>query len=163
MTISERKTLTLVAIILAILVVGGGTIFTVLRLSTTEESVAPTAPESRPAAAEWVSGAECVLSFSVAGATPTSTPSATATPTLTPTVTNTPTPTLTSTPTPTLPPGVSATPTSTPSATPRLTSTPSLTPSATPAQLPEAGISLPTLGAIGSGIVLILLGVLLAL
>lgn len=77
------------------------------------------------------------------------------TPTPTPTGTVTPTPTLTSTPTPT------STLTPTPTATPPPGTTP--TPTPTPVELPEAGISLPTIGALLGGILLVALSVILAL
>jgi hypothetical protein len=75
------------------------------------------------------------------------------------TITLTPTATLINTPTatPTLPLGV---PTPTPT---RGTFLPTPTPTPTTPTLPDAGIGLPTLGALGGGTVMILLGILLAL
>ncbi len=103
---------------------------------------------------QW--GNVCEENLTLVGVTPTATPTPTAIPTPTSGPTATPTPTRpagapTATPTPTVP----GAPTNTP--TPRATATP------TPVQLPEAGIGLPTLGALGGGVVMILLGVLLAL
>jgi len=69
MTIKQKKTLTLLGIIALILGVGLGTIIVVTRLSTTEESVAPTAPESRPRAAEWYGGEACNATFTIDGPT----------------------------------------------------------------------------------------------
>jgi hypothetical protein len=76
------------------------------------------------------------------------------------------------TPTPTPTPGPTATPTPTP--TPGLTSTPTptspppppgvtLTPTPTPVELPSAGISLPTIGVLLGGILLVALSAILAL
>jgi len=69
-----------------------------------QEQVAPTAPASKPSAADWMGGGNCDTSFVIAEtptdtptATPTSTP--TDTPTATPTDTPTDTPTATATPT----------------------------------------------------------------
>jgi len=82
------------------------------------------------------------------GTTPTPTPTGTVTPTPTPGPTGTPTPGPTATPTPTSPPPP-------PGTTP--------TPTPTPVELPEAGISLPTIGALLGGLLLITLSVILAL
>lgn len=117
--------------------------------------------------------------------TPTGTPTPTPTPTVTPTPTATPNPTSTPTPTvtikPTNTPAAVSTSTPTPTtalsaATPTATPTTALlaegvggtqtavkTPTPTKTVLPEAGIGLPTIGALGGGIVMILLGILLAL
>lgn len=134
-----------------------------------------------------------VLACAATTPTPTPTPTEpAATPTPTPTepaATPTPTPTQpaatpTPTPTPTTGGGGSTssgssstssggflpTPTPTPTAsqlggqaTPTPTRVAGATPTPTGAQLPEAGIGLPTLGALGGGIIMILLGILLAL
>ncbi len=99
------------------------------------------------------------------GTTPTPTPTGTVTPTPTLTITPTPTPTSTVTPTPTAtvtPTGtITPTPTGTITPTPTGTITPTPTPTtiaaATPsAELPEAGFTLPTFGAIIGGILLII-------
>jgi hypothetical protein len=75
----------------------------------------------------------------------------------TPTPTPTPGPTATPTPTPT--PGPTSTPTPTPTPKPGVTTTP--TP--TPVELPSAGISLPTIGVLLGGILLVVLSAILAL
>ncbi len=101
----------------------------------------------------------CVLQFGIPTGTPTPTPTGTATPTPTSTGTPTPTPTGTVMPSPTPTPTATGTPTPTP------TSPPGTTPTPTPtlAELPEAGISLPTVGALLGGAVLVILSILLAL
>lgn len=118
--------------------------------------------------------AAAVVATSTPTPTPSPTPTATATPTPTPTAipTSSPTPTvsptgtITITPSPT--PTTTATPTgtitTTPSATPSATiaTTPSATPTAV-AQLPDAGFSLPTLGILGIGILMLIGGILFAL
>jgi len=113
--------------------------------------------------------------------TPTSTP--TGTPRPTPTSTPTPTPTGTPTPTPTGTPRPTPTPTPIPqptaTSTPTLTGTPRPTPTPTPTsppqaqatptpttyvaqvELPQAGITLPTAGAVFGGVVLLLTSLLL--
>lgn len=95
-----------------------------------------TAPEAK--------AGPCILDFCIPTPTPT-TP--TGTPTPTPTETPTPTPTGTPTPTPT------GTVTPTPTATP--TPPPGATPTPTPPQLPPAGFSAPTIGAILGGLLLL--------
>jgi len=65
-------------------------------------------------------------------------------------------------------PGPTATPTPGPTATPTPTSPPpppgtTPTPTPTPVELPEAGVSLPTVGALLGGILLVVLSVILAL
>src|SRR5687767_6848432 len=105
---TSRNKQILVAIIGAILLVGLGvaSLIVIPRLTQTDQPIAPTAPESEPAAAnDWIGSNACNVSFSVAEPSPTATPSATptlsGTPTVSvsPTATNTPTTTLTSTPT----------------------------------------------------------------
>lgn len=91
-------------------------------------------------------------------------------PTATPTLTNTPTPTATPTPKPTQTPTPTATPTPEPSSTPTPTQTPTPTPTPatiskatatpTPVELPTAGFSTPTLGAILGGILFLSLAIL---
>jgi len=101
--------------------------------------------------------------------TPTPTPTGTVTPTPTPTSTLTPTPTPTGTVTPTPTPTSTLTPTPTPTGT--VTPTPTPTPTtttaiaeATPsAELPEAGFTLPTFGAIIGGILLIVVSLVFIL
>jgi len=69
MTVKQKKTLTLFGIIALVLAVGIGTIVVVTRLSTTEKTVAPTAPESKPKAAEWYGGEACNATFTIEGPT----------------------------------------------------------------------------------------------
>lgn len=109
------------------------------------EPVAPTAPASVPKAQEEPTATPtpeepCVLEFEVPSGTPTPTP--TGEPTATPT------PGPTATPTPTSPPPPSGT-------------TP--TPTPIPVELPEAGTSLPTIGVLLGGFLLVILSVILAL
>ncbi len=132
---------------------GVATILTSQKLKE-EEAVAPTVPESTPAAATQA----CTLTFSITQVTNTPTPTGTVTPTATetptPTGTLTPTPTGTGTPTPT-----SVRETGTPTPTPGIFDTPTPTPPPTP-QVPVAGIGPSVLGAsvIAGGIFLLLLG-----
>ena len=121
----------LVAVFVTILIalLGVAAYFIALRMQT-EEVVAPTAPESKPSAAEtWVGSDDCDTSFVIAQIT------------LTPT----------------------ATPTDGPTATP--TSIVNTTPTATPAAgLPDAGIlSLSGVIAFGGGLLMAILGIILAL
>jgi len=177
----------LVAIFVTILIalLGVAAYFIALRMQT-EEVVAPTAPESKPSAAEtWVGSDDCDTSFVIAQitltptATPTDGPTATptdeptATPTDEPTATPTDGPTATPTDEPTATPtdGPTATPTDEPTATPTdgPTATPTsivnTTPTATPAAgLPDAGIlSLSGVIAFGGGLLMAILGIILAL
>lgn len=166
---NKKKILTIVLGLLLLGAIGVLVIVVVPRLTTVEERVAPTAPEEKPAAAEWVGGKSCQLSFVIPteSPTPTPTPTPTESPTPTPTSTPTPTPTPTSTPTE----GPTETPTSTPTETvtptptqiAEATPTETTTPTPTAAELPEAGVGLPTLGALGGGVVMMLLGILLLL
>ena len=120
-----------------------------------QESIAPTEPKAI--------SEECTLEFTVSALTPTTT--LTATPTATPTGILTPTATLippTSTPAP-------GEPTATP--TQEITIQPTISPIAQgptttpipPTELPSAGSTLPTVGIIAGGIILGILGLLLAL
>lgn len=122
-----------------------------------KKPVAPTVPKPAPAR-EPVEA--CKLAFNIAQLTPTPTPTGTVTPTptatLTPTPTATPTPGPTATPTPTSTPGPTATPTPSPTATP----TPTVY--VAEVELPEAGFSTPTIGAILGGLLLLGIAILLA-
>ena len=145
----------LVAVFVTILIalLGVAAYFIALRMQT-EEVVAPTAPESKPSAAEtWVGSDDCDTSFVIAQIT------------LTPTATPTDGPTATPTDEPTATPtdGPTATPTDGPTATP--TSIVDATPTATPAAgLPDAGIlSLSGMIAFGGGLLMAILGIILAL
>jgi hypothetical protein len=158
-------------IVIATVILAGVAIFTAYRLyQSGTESVAPTAPESVPAAGGQPTPTPQAcqeLAFTIT----TPTPSVTVTPTVTPTATVTPTDG--PTPTPTEPPrgSPSPTPTSTPTPTqPETTGTPTPTSvvTSTPMptqtdQLPDAGISIPTILAGALGFLLIFLSLVLAL
>lgn len=149
-----KKNLTTPLIVAATVILGGIAIFTAVRLYQLRgEPVAPTAPESKPAASNLVlPPVACTqLAFSLTTTTPT--PTVTPTPTSTVTATPTPTPTATPTPTPTATP--TSSPTSTPTQIARTTSTPE--------SLPAAGIATPTLLGIGLGAILLLGALLLAI
>ncbi len=230
MTTNTKKNLTLISLLLIAFLIIGGILVISNRLAT-QRAVAPTAPESKPQAAEWVGGAACNTSFTIAAAaTPgtcsqtcsTNQPCAsgltcvggmcrnaactgqtdcvcpTATPTPTPATCNnscnpnanpprnctsgltcvpnaagssegmcrnpsctgvvdctcptaTPTPTATAAPTATTPPTLAQ------------GTTPTVTPTTAPKRLPDAGIGLPTVAAMGGGLVMVLLGILFAL
>lgn len=179
-------------VIVATIILAAVAIFTATKLyQLRKESVAPTAPESEPAAGggDLVPEPCTELTFSISG--PTSTPGPTATGTLTPTETSTPTPTNTTAPTPTEPsvgggptstPGPTSIPTTAPTSTgvpttaptsqPTSTSIPTSTPttgaiaqiSPTPGgdTLPDAGSNWPTLFGLGLGTLLIALALILA-
>ena len=104
----------------------------------------------------------CALDFCIPSptptptGTPTPTPTGTLTPTPTPTATGTPTPGPTATPTPTSTPGPTSTPTPTP------TTYLAEAPTPTPVELPPAGFSAPTWGAILGGILILGLALVLA-
>lgn len=133
-----------------------------------KESVAPTAPKKVPAAEE--TNPSCQLSF-VIPSLPTSTPTPTETLTPTPSPTGTVSPTPTVTPTATLTPTATVTPTSTPGPTstatpptPTITPTPVAGATATPvAEIPEAGINLPSISSLIGGGALILISLILLL
>ena len=144
-----KNILTAVFVTILIILLGIAAYFIALRMQT-EETVAPTAPESQPSAAEtWVGSDDCDTSFVVAQITLTPTATPTATPTDEPTATPTDEPT--------------ATPTDDPTATP--TTVVEATPTATPsAGLPDAGIlSLSGVIAFGGGLLMAILGIILAL
>jgi len=152
----KKNTIT-VLIIIATIVLAGIAMFTAFRLyQLRQKAVAPTVPESRPAAEELPAPVpDCTLTFAFAA-----TPTPTATPTGSPSPTPTATPAESPTPTPT------ATPTSTPSPSPTVTPSPGVipTPSPTPApELPEAGINLPTICGLGIGALLLIISLILAL
>jgi len=176
-----------ILIIVATVALAGIAIFTATRLyQLRKQAVAPSAPTSKPQAQEEQPLATCqTLTFNLT--TPTPTETATATPTTTPTGTSTVTPTSTATATPTSTP--TSTPTTTASATPTPTSTATSTPTTTPTstatatatttstptsyltttsttpspELPESGISWPTIAALATGILLVIGSLLLAL
>lgn len=146
-----------VLIVIATVILAGVAIFTAYRLyQSGTEPVAPTAPDLVPAAGgQPTPTPQACQELAFAIATPT--PSVTVTPTVTPTATVTPTdgPTPTNTPTPTQPDT-----TATPTPTGAITSTP--TPTQT-AQLPDAGVSTPTILAGALGFLFIFLSLVLAL
>mgnify|MGYP001589359410 CR=1 FL=1 len=143
-----------IGIIIATLILAGVAVFTAIRLyQLRKESVAPTAPTSKPKAQE-VPVACTSLAFTL-GVTPTPTSTPTPTPTGTPSATATSTPTAT----PTNPPGEP-----TPTATPRSTATQvAKVPATGEPALPDAGISLPTIFGIGLGTLLLIGAILLAI
>lgn len=155
----NKKKIVTVLIVIATVILAGVAVYTAIRLyQLRQEAVAPTAPAEPEAAALVIE--ECTqLAFTI-GEEPTPTPTETPTPTPTPTGTVTPTPTGTVTPTPTSTPGPTATPTSAPTETPIAQATPTPTEAA---ELPEAGVSYPTIIGAGVGILLIIASLLLAL
>ena len=152
----------------ATIILAGVAIFTAIRLyQLRQEPVAPTVPESKPKAT-GVPKACTQLSFTIAGPTATPTPTSTPKPSPTPTTPGvgggpSPTPTLTPTPTPTQPPGATSTPTPTTGQIAQASPTPAGQAGGAGAQLPAAGISLPTILIMGVGILLIIGAVLLAI
>lgn len=143
----NKKKIVTVLIVIATVILAGVAVFTAIRLyQLRQQAVAPTAPTEPEAAAPVIE--ECTqLAFTIGEEpTPTPTEGPTPTPTPTPTGTVTPTPTGTVTPTPTSTPGPTATPTPTEAA-----------------ELPEAGISYPTIISAGVGILLLIASLLLAL
>ncbi len=145
----NKKKIVTVLIVIATVILAGVAVFTAIRLyQLRQEAVAPTAPEESEAAEPVIE--ECTqLAFTIDED-----------PTPTPTGTVTPTPTETVTPTPTSTPGPTTTPTPTPTGTPIAQATPTPTEAA---ELPEAGISYPTIIGAGVGILLIIASLLLAL
>ena len=143
-----------IGIIIATLILAGVAVFTAIRLyQLRKESVAPTAPTSKPKAQE-VPVACTSLAFTL-GVTPTPTSTPTPTTTGTPGATATPNPTST----PTNPPGEP-----TPTATPRSTAIQvAEVPATGEPALPDAGISLPTIFGIGLGTLLLIGAILLAI
>ena len=157
----NKKKIVTVLIVIATVILAGVAVYTAIRLyQLRQEAVAPTAPEESEAAAAVIE--ECTQLVFTIGEDPTPTPTEgpTPTPTPTPTGTVTPTPTGTVTPTPTSTPGPTATPTSAPTETPIAQATPTPTEAA---ELPEAGISYPTIIGAGVGILLLIASLLLAL
>jgi len=155
----NKKKIVTVLIVIATVILAGVAVFTAIRLyQLRQEAVAPTAPEESEAAEPVIE--ECTqLAFTIGEEpTPTPTEGPTPTPTPTPTGTVTPTPTGTVTPTPTSTPGPTATPTPTGTTTAEATPTPTEA-----AELPEAGISYPTIISAGVGILLLIASLLLAL
>lgn len=169
-----RNRIVTVVILIATVGLAGIAIFTALRLyQLRQQPVAPNVPTSVPKAAAPVSCS--AISFTLQAASPTPTPS----------TTPTPTPTATATPAPSGTPNScggtcgsdsncnsglscyqgycrnSSCPTQSDCNCPS-TSTATPAPTATP-QLPQTGTSLPTVAGVGTGIVLLVVSVLLAL
>ena len=171
----KKKNLVLVGIILLTIVLAVLSVITALKIKQLgTQPIAPSVPQSEPEAADTIpeippSADSCRKSFTVALA-PTSTPTPTGTLTPTPTSTPTPTGTLTPTPTPTETPTPTPTGTLTPTPTGTLTPTPTSTPKPTAviaqaipteAELPTAGLKIPTVSGIITGFLLISIGIAL--
>ena len=135
----KKKRIVTILIVIATIVLAGVAVFTAIRLyQLRQESVSPAAPTSEPEAAAPVS---CTaLTFTLT----------------TPSPTGSPTPTPSGSPTAT--PSESPTPTSTATATATATSSSTAEP-----ELPDAGVSYPTIIGGAAGILLILLSLILAL
>jgi hypothetical protein len=154
----DKNNLITMFIVGSTVVLGGIAIFTAFKLyQLRQKPTAPTQAETEvieptpePTAAPVNTACE-VLTFSIAGKT--SQIAIAATPTSTPL------------PSPTVKPTSSPIPSLTPSPTPTPTAKPTATPSGlvSQSQLPEAGISLPTLVGISSGILFLIGALLLAL
>lgn len=156
-----KKNWDLILLIFATAILGIIAIITAFRLyRLREKPVAPTAPMPAPAQETTPPPATpCTLSFCIASPTPTST--------VTPSPTVTSTPGLTATPASTSTPGPTATLTPTPTATPTPVSHVEVTPTPTTyvakVELPEAGFTLPTVGTVFGGIILLLTSLFLVL
>ena len=157
-------------IVVATVILAGVAIFTALRLyQLRKESVAPTAPESEPAAVTVPIACQALQFTITVSPTPTPTSGVTPTPSLTPTAT--PSPTSSPTPTPTSPPiggpsptpTATATPTGTPTPTPTTTQVTQASPTPGGETLPDAGGGLPTILGASLGILLILFSLALVL
>jgi cytoskeletal protein RodZ len=136
----KKKRIVTILIVIATIVLAGVAVFTAIRLyQLRQEPVAPTAPTSQPEAATTAKGCTA-LTFTL------TTPS----PSASPTPSGSPTPTPSGSPT--------ATPTPTATATATSTSSPTTEP-----ELPDAGVSYPTIIGGAAGILLILLSLVLAL
>jgi cytoskeletal protein RodZ len=148
---NKKKAVTIL-IVLATIVLAGIAIFTAVRLyQLRQKAVAPTAPESKPEAIAPKTKSCTQLAFTIS-AQESPTPSPTATPTTTPTATPTTTPTTTPT----------ASPTASPTSSPIAQASPSPTATSQP-ELPEAGITWPTLLSAGAGIILLIISLALAI
>jgi hypothetical protein len=168
-------------VVLSTVILAGVAIFTAYRLyQLRTRPVAPTAPESRPSAGEIQPESQepisCeALTFNLTeepsitptgSLTPTVTPTVTVTPTLTPTVSPTLTVTPTTSPTPTDTPlgGTSPTPTTSPTVTPTTAEIAQVSPTPdTGTTLPDAGMGLPAIIGIFTGILLMIAALVLAL
>ena len=156
-------------IVIGTVILAGVAIFTALRLyQLRTRPVAPTAPESTPAASEQPQAcSELAFTLTLPTNTPTPTTRLTTTPIPSLTPTSVPSPTLT----PTITPPVGGQP----SPTPTPTKIPSVTPTAIPTQialatvtptppiLPQAGVTFPTLILISASLLLIIAALVIAL
>lgn len=141
-----KKRVITIIIILATVVLGGVAVYTAIRLyQLRQQAVAPTAPTSKPAAAEPQTNTCTQLSFTLT--TVTSPPPESPTP-----GSPSPSPAVSPSPSP------SVTPTPTPSSGTITQASPSSEPS-----LPKTGVSNPTLIGAGFGILAIIVSLILAL
>lgn len=160
----KNNKLTIVVIALT-LILAGVAIFTAMRLfQLRDQQVAPTAPESEPAAQNVQDAIACeAVTFTLASAIGTPSPFVTTAPSPTPTATPIAAGSgggLTSTPTPTATATATASPTPTSTSIAQATSTPS---TSTSSALPDAGFSLPTFIIVAAGLLLVLTALVLAL
>ena len=158
-------------IIIGTVILAGVAIFTALRLyQLRTRPVAPTAPESTPAASEEPQPEACqqlAFTLTVPSITPTPTIPVTTTPQPSLTPTSVPSPTLTPTVTPPVggQPSSTPTPTKVPTTTPIPTTTQISTATSTPTPpiLPTAGVTFPTLILLSASLLLIILSLVIAL
>lgn len=142
-----RKRIVTILIVIATIILAGVAIFTAIRLyQLRQQAVAPTAPESTPAAAAPQTQACTQLAFTISAEEPSPTPTPTGSPSPSPGESPTASPT--------------ASPTGSPTSSPIAQASPS--PTAEP-ELPEAGVSYPTVVGAAAGAILILFSLLLAL
>jgi len=143
-------------IVIGTVILAGVAIFTAIRLyQLRTRPVAPTAPESTPAASEEEEPQACQqLAFTL------TLPSNTPTPTIRVTTTPQPSLTPTSVPSPTLTPTITP-PIGGPTATPTQIALATVTP--TPPILPQAGVTFPTLILISASLLLIIFALVIAL
>jgi len=158
---SLKKNWYLILLVFATTILGIIAVITAIRLyQLREKPVAPTVPLPAPAV-EATPTPPCALTFCILSPTPTITP----TPTGTVTPSPTPTSIATGTPVPTATPILQPTPTATltPTSIPRVETTSTPTTYVAKVELPEAGFTLPTLGTVFGGIILVLTSLLLVL
>ena len=137
----QKKKIVTVLIVIATVVLAGIAVFTAYRLyELRQESVAPTAPESKPEAVAPQTTSCTQLAFVLGTSEPSASPSDS--------------PTASPSDSPTASPSDS--PTTTPTTPPAGTSTPAAGTGTAAPSLPEAGVSYPTLVSAGLGILIIL-------
>lgn len=140
-----KKRVITIIIVLATVVLAGVAVYTAIRLyQLRQQAVAPTAPTSKPAAAEPQTNSCTQLAFTLTTVTSPPPISPSPSPSITPTPSSTPTPT----------PSASVTPTPSSTNTAQASSEPSL---------PSTGVSNPTLIGAGFGILAIIVSLMLAL